>query len=99
MKITKILLETLLTYKLSRKIYTVRASTFSRTELLAYRTEPYYIGTPKKSSFCQELFDLPKARFGTVREKVDARTVLYIEEQSGWRPIWLIYMEFHKVSD
>jgi hypothetical protein len=27
---------------------TVRESNFSRTELLAYRTEPYYIGTPKK---------------------------------------------------
>ena len=51
-------------------VYTVRASTFSRTELLAYRTEPCYIGTPKKSSFHQKLFGLPKVRFGTVREKV-----------------------------
>jgi hypothetical protein len=50
--------------------YTVRASTFSRTELLAYRTELYYIGTPNKTSFCLKLFDLPKVRFGTVREKV-----------------------------
>ncbi len=58
--------------------HTVRASTFLRTELLANRTEPYYIGTPKKSSFCQKLFDLPKVRFGTVREKVDARTVYAI---------------------
>jgi hypothetical protein len=43
----------------------VRASTFSRTELLAYRTKPCYIGMPKKSSFHQKIFGLPK-----VREKV-----------------------------
>ncbi len=54
---------------------TVRASTFSRTELLAYRTKLCYIDTPKKSSFRQKIFDLPKVRFGTVREKVDAPTV------------------------
>jgi hypothetical protein len=59
---------------------TIRASAFLRTEHLAYGTKPYYIGTPKKSSFCQKLFDLPKVRFGTVREKVDARSVLCIDE-------------------
>ncbi len=40
-------------------LFTVCASTFSRTELLAYGTEPCYIDTPKKSSFCQ--------KYGTVR--------------------------------
>ncbi len=44
------------------KIHKARASTFSRTELLAYRTKSCYIGTPKISSFRQKLFDLPKIR-------------------------------------
>ncbi len=32
-------------------------------------TVPCYIGTPKKSSFRQKLFDFPKVRFSTVRVK------------------------------
>ncbi len=49
-------------------VNTVRARTFSRTELWAYYTAPCYTGTPKKvrsaktPSVCQ--------KFGTVRKKI-----------------------------
>ncbi len=86
-----------LTETITHFIATVRASIFSRTELLAYRTEPCYIGTPKKIiSFSQKLFGFAKVWFGTVREKFrfgkKSMRVLYLYYQDQIKHVLIIVM-------
>jgi hypothetical protein len=57
--------------KLQVKKSAVRASTFSRTKFLAYRTKPYNTGTPKKISVRNRNIRYAQS---SIREKVDART-------------------------
>jgi hypothetical protein len=56
----------------------VGASMYSRTELVAYRTEPCYTGAPKKVNSAKKwLIGVSKVRFGIVRHAKKSMRALY----------------------